>query len=276
MRFRALCLCCFLCPAFLPAYSQPQLDISLNGSGRVATDMGDGTDVANAVLVQPDNKIIAVGVTNLGGSPRLIGLARGRTVVATNGESQAKSVYLRPNGKILLGGYNLVSEQGFVAVAFNPDGSLDTSFNGNGVLIYTFNGYIGVSASAMTVDNLGRPILVGGASTLFAVSRLYTLDPVPVTVGGRTVTPEGIPIRGIRVGLTDASGQTRWAITSPFGSFQFDNVMTGQTCTLQVRGAKRHIFDFRDVGVNEAVSIDLIGKPRPDPKVETKSQYRSR
>lgn len=256
-------------------------DTSFGVAGRIVVPSFSTEEFINAISIMPDGRIIAAGGSGpdfllmrflANGDPDMSFGKGGRTSVATNGESQAKGIYLRPNGKILLGGSNFVSEQGLVAVSFNADGSLDTSFSGDGVLIFTFDGYIGVGANAMAVDHLGRPILAGSASTRFALARLYTPDPEPVTLSGRTVTPDGTPIRGIRVGLTDSSGQTRWTITNPFGIFQFENVTTGQTCNLQVRGAKRHTFDLLNIGFNEATSVDLVGTPRPEKQVTAKAK----
>jgi hypothetical protein len=73
---------------------------------------------------------------------------------------------------------------------------------------------------------------------------------------------EGTPLRNIRVGLTGQDGQTRWAITSAFGFFVFDNVPTGQTYTLFVRGSKHYFFETRTFGLNEAIdNLSLIGTP---------------
>ena len=119
----------------------------------------------------------------------------------------------------------------------------------------------------MGIDSLGRLVLGGtsgpsGIDTSFALARLYTLDPAPVSVTGQTVDPQGTPLRNIRVGLTCQDGQTRWANTSAFGYFVFDNVLTGQTCTLFVRGSKHYSFETRDFGLNEAIdNLALIGTP---------------
>lgn len=229
-------------------------------------------EIIHAVAIQPDGKIVAVGesgndflvlrYTSLGApDPTFDGDGRVTTPVFST--SKAQSVIIMPNGKLLVSGYSFAAAQGMLFAVYNPDGSLDTTYSGDGKLSFGFPGSFTTHAYGMAVDALNRVVLAGQARDKFALARLYTLEPVPVSVSGRTLTQGGQPIRGITVGLSNALGETRWAITSPFGSFQFDNVPTGQTYTLFVRGAKRHTFPSRDIGLNEAVSdADLIGEQR--------------
>lgn len=181
----------------------------------------------------------------------------GRASVPMNSGMNATGFSLRPSGKMLITGMH--QNTGAMAiVCLNADGSRNLAFSGDGILFFGAD-----QPWALTSDSLGRLIVAGTAKNMFAVARLYTVDPVPVTVGGRAATPAGAPIRGIRVGLTDQAGQTRWAITSNFGYYQFEGVPTGQTYTLFVRGAKRHTFEARVFGLNEAIEdLDLIGVPR--------------
>ncbi len=74
-----------------------------------------------------------------------------------------------------------------------------------------------------------------------------------------TLTASGQPIVGLSVGLTDRFGVTRWTLTSPFGYYQFDGVMSGQTVTIAV-SSKRYLFEPKDIGVNENLAdVDLVG-----------------
>src|SRR5881394_84264 len=73
---------------FRTLFSLPtDLDTSFSGDGKVITDFGGANDVAHAVAVQGDGKIVVAGETQ----------------VAVNG----------------------VKKTAFAAVRFNPDGSLD-------------------------------------------------------------------------------------------------------------------------------------------------------
>ena len=260
------------------------LRYNANGSADTTFGGGDGRltlftqdmDFLEAVTIQPDGRIVAVGTQgpdflvvrlNADGSPdSTFGGGDGRATAFLGGGAHANSVVVRPNGKILVAGSASPNSQSFGVVYFNSDGSLDTSFSGDGILYFSFDGG-GTSGNGMALDSIGRIVLGGSWNNMFAVARLYTLDPFPVSVSGQATTPDGAPIRGVRVGLTDQTGMTRWAVTSNFGYFSFDNVPTGQTCNLFVRGSKTYIFESIDIALNEAATnMVLIGTPREESK----------
>lgn len=248
-------------------------DPTFASNGRLLVPSPTSSEALSAVAVQPDGRIVAAGGSdgnflvmrfNVNGSPDTTFNGSGRVTTWMGNSSYATSLIVRPNGKIVVSGS---AGQEFAVAYYNPDGSLDTSFSGDGKLTFNFAG-VPAQAFSMGLDSLGRIVLGGtsgpnvGVDTSFAVARLYTLDPSPVTVTGQTVTMEGTPLRNIRVGLTGQDGQTRWAVTSAFGFFVFDNVPTGQTYTLFVRGSKHYSFETRTFGLNEAVdSLTLIGTP---------------
>lgn len=246
-------------------------DTSFAGTGRILIASPTLSESISGVAIQPDGKIVGVGFS--GNDALVIRLnpngtfdttfdGDGRVPTSFGGSSSVQAVSIRPNGNILVAG----SAGNFALASFNPDGSPDLSFSGDGQVTFGFTLSPSVSASSMTIDSLGRVILGGTVGVSFGVARLYTLEPVPVTVSGQARTPDGTPIRGVRVGLADASGFTRWAITSNFGFFSFDDVPTGQTYNLFVRGSKSHIFESTDIGLNQVVNVDLIGTPRESMK----------
>jgi len=238
-------------------------DVSFGSSGRMLVSSPTTNESISDIAVYSDGRIVAVGES--GGQllvMRMFGMGMFDITFSDDGRVTipgitGKGVYIRPNGKILVAGSG---GSGFALASLNTNGSLDTSFSGDGLLDFALSG--GGGAYSVTMDSLGRPVLGGTVATGFGVARLYTLEPVPVSISGQARTPDGTPLRGVRVGLTDASGITRWALTSNFGFFSFDDIPTGQTYNLFVRGSKTHIFESRDVGLNEAVSVDLIGTPR--------------
>jgi uncharacterized delta-60 repeat protein len=247
-------------------------DTSFGSEGRLLVS-NTASEAIHAITVYPDGRILAVG-TN--GSDflllRMFGNGMfdisfsddGRVATPMNGSAQASSVLIKPNGKIFVAGRSLPDNtQGFAVAAYNSDGSLDTSFSDDGKLLFGFDGFPEVEANSMAIDGLGRIVLGGTSNNKFTVARLYTAEPTPVTITGRTLTSNGQPISRITVGLTNQLGETRWAVTSNFGYYQFEGVSTGQAYTLFVRGAKRHTFASRVFGVNEAIDdLDLIGEQR--------------
>lgn len=62
-----------------------------------------------------------------------------------------------------------------------------------------------------------------------------------VTVGGRVTTADGRGIRNVRVTMTGAGGETRTAISTAFGYFQFTDVPAGETFVFSV-AARRFRF----------------------------------
>lgn len=248
-------------------------DSTFAGNGRLLMSNPTTSEALTTVAVQPDGRIVAAGGSdgnflvmrfNANGSPDTTFNGSGRVTTWMGNNSYATGMVLRPNGKIVVSG-SAASE--FAVAYYNADGSLDTSFSGDGRLSFNFAG-VPVQTYSMGIDSLGRLVLGGttspntGIDSTFAIARLYTLDPVPVTVTGQTVTMDGTPLRNIRVGLIGQDGQTRWANTSAFGYFVFDNVVTGQTYTLFVRGSKHYSFDSRTFGLNEAIdNLTLIGSP---------------
>lgn len=63
-----------------------------------------------------------------------------------------------------------------------------------------------------------------------------------VTVSGRVTTNDGRGIRNVRVILNSLSGETRTALTSAFGYFQFTDVPVGETYIFSIL-AKRFQFE---------------------------------
>jgi uncharacterized delta-60 repeat protein len=240
-------------------------DVTFGVQGRLL--FSSSSEYIAAVAVQPDGRIVGAGhsgvdimVMRMWGNGMLdISFSDdGRATASIPVSANASALVIRPDGKIVAAG---VAGEGFAVAAFKADGTLDTSFSGDGTLRFTFPEFPSGATSA-GLDHLGRIVLGGVAHSKFAAARLYTLDPVPVTVTGQSVNPEGTPLRNIRVGLTGQDGQTRWANTSAFGYFVFDNIPTGQTYTLFVRGSKHYSFDTRTFGLNEAVDdLSLTGTP---------------
>jgi uncharacterized delta-60 repeat protein len=126
------------------------LDYSFNASGKVKTAIGSGNEQAWDVAVQPDGRIVAVGWSN-NGSIDAFAVVRynadgsldgtfgtGGKVLTTlgNQSNQAFGVVLQPDGKIIVAGLSMNDGVQQVAVVrYNANGSLDTSFDGDGKVV---------------------------------------------------------------------------------------------------------------------------------------------
>jgi uncharacterized delta-60 repeat protein len=143
------------------------LDTSFAGNGKKAISFG-GSDAAGVVLVQPNGRIVVAGG---GAAAHSFCVARlrtngaldtafgpgGRRVIDFGGDDE--SVYgaaLQPDGKIVLAGDSDLR----VAVArLNPNGSLDTTFAGDGKKLFRWGALS--RASAVLVLPNGKILLAG-------------------------------------------------------------------------------------------------------------------
>ncbi len=172
------------------------LDTSFHGDGKVMTRLGLGEDFAKGVAIQPDGRIVVAGCSQ-NGSRRDFALVRYNTdgsldtsfggdgiVTTAVGSSNytAKGVALQADGRIVVTGqvYNWGTDSDFVVVRYNPDGSLDTSFHGDGMVITP----VGPStdlASSVALQADGRIVVAGivfnATDGDFAVLRYVGDDP---------------------------------------------------------------------------------------------------
>ncbi|HNL13877.1 MAG TPA: DUF4347 domain-containing protein, partial [Accumulibacter sp.] len=124
------------------------LDTSFSNDGMLTTAIGSGDDIGYSVTVQPNGKILVAGYSH-NGSNMDFALVRYNadgsldtsfsndgmlTTAVGTGNDYAYSVVLQPDGKILVAGEGIVANRDFALVRYNADGSLDTSFSGDGML----------------------------------------------------------------------------------------------------------------------------------------------
>ena len=151
------------------------LDPSFGVGGKVTTTFGSSQSVAaNGMAVQSDGKIVVAGYTNTAVSLDFA-LARynedgsldtsfdgdGKVTTDFGKSSVAHSMALQADGKIVVAGYVFGGGQTDFALArYNSDGSLDTSFDGDGKLTTDFGTSFDVSSSlALQAD--GKIVVVG-------------------------------------------------------------------------------------------------------------------
>jgi uncharacterized delta-60 repeat protein len=143
------------------------LDTSFDGNGKKAFTFG-GTDAAQAVLVQPNGRIVVAGGGTAASSFCVARLRANGTFDATFGPGgkrtitfggEQESVFgaaLQPDGRVVL-----VGDSDFrVAVArLNPNGSLDTTFSGDGKRTFSW-GPISRATAVVVMPN-GKLLLAG-------------------------------------------------------------------------------------------------------------------
>ena len=134
-------------------------DTSFDSDGK-RTEHFDNDDIFQAVAIQPDGKIVAVGGSQWGHAAGNVLLARYNTdgsldtsfgggdgwqVTDFSNQDRGWDVKIQSNGKIVIAGvgdYGGDTDDGRYGIVgrFNPDGSLDTSFSGDGKVLVDHGG----------------------------------------------------------------------------------------------------------------------------------------
>jgi uncharacterized delta-60 repeat protein len=160
------------------------LDPSFGDGGLVLTDFGPYYDLALALTIQPDGKIVAAGVSYAGMSyidPSAFALARynpdgslddgfgtgGKVTTAINDQTDvAWSIAIDTAGRLVVGGTVFVGDGAFGIARYLPDGSLDTSFGSGGSVIDPFAdaGFAQAEIAALTLQPDGKIVAAGRAT----------------------------------------------------------------------------------------------------------------
>ena len=173
------------------------------GSGGIVLAAVGNFGKINDMALQPDGKIIAAGIANSTNS-RDFGLARfnpngtldtsfgvnGTVITDLGGQDVINGVALQNDGKIVAAGRTGFSADGWAVARYNADGSLDSTFGLNGVVITDLLPGSDV-AYDVAVQGDGKIVVVGQASpsatistTRFAVVRYNADGSLDTTFGG--------------------------------------------------------------------------------------------
>jgi uncharacterized delta-60 repeat protein len=163
--------------------SDGTLDPGFGNTGEVFVDFSDLGSVitfaANDVVLQPDGKIVAVGSAcpetcltqfavarlNVDGSLDTSFGTGGKVLTdfaGTGWGDIAEGVAVQPDGRIVAAGCNLCGGAERIALArYLADGTLDTTFDGDGRLAIRFPGGFSSDATAVAVQPDGRIVAAG-------------------------------------------------------------------------------------------------------------------
>jgi uncharacterized delta-60 repeat protein len=143
-------------------------DTSFDGDGVVTTSFTPNHDGANAILIQPDGKIVAVGTAgyntgtvtfavaryNTDGSPDTTFDSDGKATTNLGTYSSAYAAILQGDGKIVVGGDVFIAPiSRFGLARFNADGTLDATFDGDGKVVTSFTNDAGINSLALEPDD---------------------------------------------------------------------------------------------------------------------------
>lgn len=168
---------------FLPTVNAApgDLDTTFSQDGILSVPIGaQGFGAAQAVAVQADGKIVAAGVKSVG----IVGgyefaVVRSNPdgsldtsfdgdgiVITPNGEI-AYTVAIQPDGKIIVAGHDgNDGDIDFILIRYNANGSLDTSFDGDGIVSTSF--YPGNNDFAYTIAIQTDGKIVAAGQTVYA------------------------------------------------------------------------------------------------------------
>ncbi len=117
----------------------------------------------------------------------------GRVTTSVGGTEAASAVAIQPDGKIIVAG-STTQNNDIILARYNPDGALDSTFNGSGTFQFTFGGVD--TAAALVLQPDGMIVVVGATdvngSPDFAVARVLAngtgLDPA-FSGDGKVIVP---------------------------------------------------------------------------------------
>jgi uncharacterized delta-60 repeat protein len=191
------------------------IDTSFDIDGMVTIDfIGNATD-CSSITQQPDGKLLLTGTNNAIGSSKIV-IVRLNTdgSLDTNFDTDGKqssiiatcnafAIKVQADGKIVVAG--TIEYQGsrdFIVLRYNNDGSVDTTFSSDGVVINNVGLYHDYCL-AMAIDNLGN-ITVGGA-TRMSQQAIANFTLLRYTSSGNldtTFNSNGIVISPVTIGET--------------------------------------------------------------------------
>jgi uncharacterized delta-60 repeat protein len=150
------------------------VDSSFGANGRVLTDFDGDDDVARAVAIQPDGRIVVAGSAAIGIREPDFALARyridgsldpsfsgdGKLTTPLSGTETVSDVLIQPNGSIVAVGYtDTYGDEDFAVARYYPTGTLDPSFAGDGIQTTGLGHDERADAAALQAD--GKIIVVG-------------------------------------------------------------------------------------------------------------------
>jgi uncharacterized delta-60 repeat protein len=180
------------------------LDPTFDGDGKVTTEFAPGSEGAGAVVIQADGRIVAAGSASFSMGRHDFALARyntdgsldasfdgdGKVVTDfASGDDHGRAAAIQADGKIVATGTTFLSLNGvprFALARYNTDGSLDSTFDGDGRVETAVTSHSQANAAAIQTD--GKIVAAGlgwvGETKDFALARYNSDGSVDATFGG--------------------------------------------------------------------------------------------
>ncbi len=213
MKLKLSCgtLVCILSAISAMAQTPGTIDVSYGNNGKASASNGQEYDVARGMAMQKDGKTIVVGYTladfmltrfTINGQPDSSFGSDGVVVTDINNNSveQANAVIMQEDGKILVAGNTLNNtKRNFGLVRYLSNGSLDSSFSGDGKLITTISSGQD-EPFAIALQNDGKILVAGYSEGNFALVR-YNKNGTPDS----SFSNDGIQTTTIDAGIAVAN-----------------------------------------------------------------------
>jgi uncharacterized delta-60 repeat protein len=267
------------------------LDTTFSGDGKVTFDIGGGDDLGHSVKVQADGKIIVAGDSHFSAGPsidfsliRLNADGTLDTTFSSDGKASfdvggfvdlGQSLMLQSDGKILVAGssYNSSdqSSSDFSLIRLKADGTLDTSFSGDGKATFDLGGDQAGYGYSLQLQADGKILVAGstgdsyGASAVtsdFSVIRLNANGTLDTTFGGDGKVTVDIGGAGdqARSLTVQSDGKILVIGTSYYSDFSIVRLNVDGTLDTTFSGDGKATFDGRGHDSGYSVSVQADGK----------------
>lgn len=182
------------------------LDTTFSGDGIFLLN-NSNSDYLNAVAIQTDGKIVAVGQSNSLSEAYIIRLNTNGTLDTTfsgdgifeiSGAGIALSVALQTDSKIVIGSRGLSGES--IIIRLNTNGTLDTTFDTDGIVSLSPNHY---EPYGLAIQSNGR-IVVAGTSSTNAGGDISTVRLLSSGALDPTFDSDGIAVTSVYAGDSEA------------------------------------------------------------------------
>ena len=267
--------------AILRYLANGALDPSFGSNGITKTSLAAGRDVANAIAMQPDGKLIAAGTSTTAnnsdfavvryttnGLPDNTFDGDGKVITAVAAANDvAAAVKVQADGKIVVGGSAEINgNSDFAMVRYNTNGALDNAFGSFGRVGTDIGTGTSDAVFSMVIQPNGRILLAGysasGVSADVALVRYLTngLPDNSFDLDGKVTTPIGLSADyGTSVALLP-DGRivlAGIAIIGAHAEFAAVRYYTNGTVDDSFGLGGRTVVDFNDGGENYAWSLAL-------------------
>jgi uncharacterized delta-60 repeat protein len=198
-------------------------------NGRVTTDFNDSNDLAFAVALQPDGKIVVAGNSSAGGSSIDFALARynadgtldatfggaGKVLTDFGRQDEALAIVIQANGRIVVAGRSCDIDNDvflncdFALARYHTDGTLDTTFAGAGKVLTDFNAS-NDEAFDLALQPDGQLVVAGNSNGNFALARYRINGSLDTTWGagaGKVTTDFGGFANALALAIQKTNGR---------------------------------------------------------------------